>query len=148
MDQFYKQIAAGNVGELRFLEPCLLERLPSEYWATNCFVTASFMHRDDCLQRERIGVEHIMWGSDYPHLEGTSPFSEAAIRLTFAGIARSEVQAMLGGNAAELYGFDMEYLRRLAGACGPRVDDVAAGLDAVPEGAASMAFRERPPQNM
>ena len=148
MDQFYKQIAAGNVGELRFLEPCLLERLPSEYWATNCFVTASFMHRDDCLQRERIGVDHIMWGSDYPHLEGTSPFSEAAIRLTFAGIAASEVQAMLGGNAAELYGFDMEYLSRLAATCGPRADDVATGLDAVPEGAASMAFRERPPQNM
>ena len=148
MDQFYQQLAAGNVGELRFLEPCLLERLPSEYWATNCFVTASFMHREDCLQRARIGVDHIMWGSDYPHLEGTSPFSDAAIRLTFAGIEPSEVQAMLGGNAAALYGFDMEHLGRLAATCGPRVDAVAAGLDAVPEGAQSMAFRERPPINV
>jgi predicted TIM-barrel fold metal-dependent hydrolase len=148
MDQFYGQIATGGIGELRFLEPCLLERMPSEYWATNCFVAASFMHRDDCAQRASIGVDHIMWGSDYPHLEGTSPFSNEAIRKTFAGVEPSEVHAMLAGNAARLYGFDLAFLGELAARHGPRVGDVTAGLDGAPEGAASLVFRERPPMNV
>ncbi len=148
MDQFYRQIAQGGVGELRFLEPCLLERLPSEYWETNCAVAASFLHRDDCLRREEIGVDHIMWGSDYPHLEGTSPFSKEAIRRTFAGVDPAEVHAMLAGNAAAMYGFDLDALAGIAARVGPAVDDVTAGLDGVPEGATSMAFRERPPMNV
>ena len=148
MDQFYAQIAGGGVGELRFLQPCLLERMPSQYWGTNCFVAASFMHRDDCLERAGIGVDRIMWGSDYPHLEGSAPYSRQAIRLTFAGIDRAEVQAMLAGNAAALYGFDLDALAPLAARVGPGVEEVAAGLDAIPEGAASLAFRERPPMNV
>ena len=143
MDQFYAQIAQGGIGEARFLEPFLLQRRPSEYWETNCFVAASFLHRDDCEQRDLIGLEKIMWGSDYPHLEGTFPFSEEGIRKTFAGLERSEVQAMVGGNAAELYGFDLAFLEPLAAVHGPCVDLVAGGLDVVPEGATSLAFRDR-----
>ena len=142
------QIASGGVGELRFLQPCLLERMPSQYWGTNCFVAASFMHRDDCLERAGIGVDRIMWGSDYPHLEGSSPFSNEAIRRTFAGIDRRRFSAMLAGNAAALYGFDLDALAPLAAHVGPGVEEVAAGLDAIPEGAASLAFRERPPMNV
>jgi len=143
MDGFYAQIARGGIGELRFVEPCLLDRMPSEYWATNCWVAASFLHRDDCERRDRIGAERIMWGSDYPHLEGTFPFSEEGISKTFAGLDRSEVQMMLGGTAAEVYGFDLSLLEPLAAEHGPRVDVVAGGLDKVPEGATSIAFRER-----
>ena len=83
-----------------------------------------------------------MWGSDYPHLEGTAPFSHEAIRMTFGGVPEPEVRAMLGGNAAAVYGFDLDELaRRWPNGSGRRVDDVMAGLDAVPDGAASMAFR-------
>jgi predicted TIM-barrel fold metal-dependent hydrolase len=141
MDGFYPQIAAGNIGELRFVQPQLLEKMPSEYWESNCAVAASFLHRDDCLRRDRIGVDHIMWGSDYPHLEGTAPFSKEAIRLTFAGVPEDEVAAMLGGNAARIYGFDLAVLDAIAATCGPEVDAVTAGLDRVPDGAQSLAFR-------
>jgi hypothetical protein len=106
------------------------------------------LHRDDCERRDRIGTEKIMWGSDYPHLEGTFPFSEEGIRKTFAGLDRSEVQAMLGGNAAGVYGFDLAFLEPLAAKHGPRVDAVAGGLDAVPEGATSLAFRDRVVSNV
>ena len=142
MDGFYPQIANGNIGELRFVEPQLLEKMPSEYWVSNCAVAASFLHRDDCMRRERIGIDQIMWGSDYPHLEGTAPFSKESIRLTFAGVPEDEVTAMLGGNAARVYGFDLDKLAPLAARCGPEVDAVAAGLDRVPEGAQSLAFRQ------
>lgn len=148
MDNFYAQISQGNVGVMRFVDPQLLERSPSEYWRTNCAVAASFLHREDCARRHGIGVDHVMWGADYPHLEGTTPFSEEAIRMTFAGVPEAEVRAMLGENAARVYGFDLDQLNPLAEQFGPRVDAVMAGLDAIPEGAASMAFREHAPANV
>jgi predicted TIM-barrel fold metal-dependent hydrolase len=148
MDNFYAQISQGNVGVMRFVDPQLLERMPSEYWHANCDVAASFLHREDCARRHGIGIDHIMWGADYPHLEGTTPFSAEAIRMTFAGVPEAEVRAMLGGNAARVYGFDLDQLDPLAARFGPRVDAVMAGLDAIPEGAASMAFREHAPANV
>jgi predicted TIM-barrel fold metal-dependent hydrolase len=148
MDQFNAQIAQGGIGELRFLEPLLLERSPSEYWETNCAVAASFMHRDDCERRHLIGVDHVMWGADYPHLEGTSPFSKEGIRKTYAGVDPAEVEAMLGGNAARVYGFDLDLLAPLAARCGPLVSEVTGGLDVVPEGATSLAFREHMTTNV
>ena len=48
---------------------------PSGYWNRNCYVGASFMSRAECDVRERIGVDRIMWGADYPHIEGTWPHS-------------------------------------------------------------------------
>ncbi len=143
MDAFYEMLSQGNVGELTFVAPFLLDRMPSEYWETNCAVGASFLHRDDCVRRESLGVDHIMWGSDYPHLEGTPPFSKEAIRLTFAGVDQSEVEAMLAGNAARIYGFDLEVLAPLAAVHGPLVSEVAAGLDAIPDGVTSPAFSPR-----
>lgn len=143
MDSFYGQLAAGNVGELTFVQPFLLDRMPSQYWESNCMIGASFLHRDDCLIREQVGIDHIMWGSDYPHLEGTPPFSKESIALTFAGVDPTEVQAMLGGNAARIYGFDLNVLEPIAAEIGPRVDDVFAGLDLIPEGVTSPAFAPR-----
>jgi predicted TIM-barrel fold metal-dependent hydrolase len=148
MDQFYAQIATGGIGELRFAEPCLLQKMPSEYWQANCAVAASFMHRGDCERRDLIGSDHVMWGSDFPHLEGTYPFSKEALAKTYAGIDPGEVQAMLGGNAAEVYGFDLGALAPIAAACGPSVDEVMAGPAVVPEGATSLAFREQMTTNV
>jgi hypothetical protein len=69
-----------------------------------------------------------MWGSDYPHKEASSPFSREAIALSFAGVPREETAQMLSGNAAKLYGFDLDFLQPIADRIGPRVDDVFAGL--------------------
>ncbi len=77
---------------------------------------------DEVELRHSVGVDRIMWGSDYPHKEASSPFSREAIRLAFAGVPHDEVAAMLGGNAAALYGFDLEALRPLAQEIGPRVE--------------------------
>jgi predicted TIM-barrel fold metal-dependent hydrolase len=148
MDQHYASIAGGGIGELRTLSGMRLERSPSEYWRTNCFVAASFMHPRDCARRDLIGADRIMWGADYPHLEGTYPFSVEAIRRTFAGIDPAETQRLLGGTAASVYGFDLSALDAIAARCGPLIDEVAAGLDIIPEGAHSLAFRERPPINV
>ncbi|HET6810516.1 MAG TPA: amidohydrolase family protein [Acidimicrobiales bacterium] len=148
MDQHYRSMAGGGVGELRSVGQHRLERMPSEYWQTNCYVAASFMHPADCARRDLIGSDRIMWGSDYPHLEGTYPFSKEGISLTFADVRPDEAQVLLGSTAAAVYGFDLDALAPLAARFGPRVEEVAAGLEAVPEGATSLAFRERPPLNV
>jgi hypothetical protein len=84
-----------------------------------------------------------MWGSDYPHLEGTYPYTTEALRATFAGVDADEVRAMLAGNAASLYGFDLDRLAPLAARFGPRVADVARPLDvAPPDSARCPAFAE------
>ena len=44
-----------------------------------------------------VGVDRIMWGSDYPHKEASTPYSPEAIRLAFTGVPHDEVQAMVGG---------------------------------------------------
>jgi hypothetical protein len=73
--------------------------------------------------RGAVGVDRIMWGSDYPHKESSNPYSREAIRNSFAGVPHDEVARMLGGNAAELYGFDLDALAPFAAMCGPLVRD-------------------------
>ena len=148
MDQHYGHLARGGVGELRFLDAVELQHEPSTYWFTNCYVAASFMHPHDCARRELVGTDRVMWGSDYPHSEGTYPFSREALQRTFAAVDPHDVRAMLGVTAAEVYGFDMTALQRLAKSYGPTVEEVEAGLDTVPAGAYSLAFRDRPPMNV
>ena len=53
------------------------------------------------------GVECLLWGSDYPHDEGTFPHSREVIERTFRDIPGDEKRKIVGENAARLYGFDM-----------------------------------------
>ena len=101
---------------------------PSEYWARQCHVGASFMRADEAKLRHAVGVDKIMWGSDYPHKEASFPFSREAIRLAFADCPRAEAAAMLGGNAAALYRFDLEALAPHAARVGPSVEEMARPL--------------------
>jgi len=103
--------------------------LPSEYWARQCHLGASFIRPVEVGLRHQVGVDRIMWGSDYPHKEASHPFSLEAMRASFAGVPRDEVALMLGGNAAALYGFDLDALAPVAARIGPRVADVDTPLD-------------------
>ncbi|MDI2132411.1 amidohydrolase family protein [Yinghuangia seranimata] len=106
-----------------------LSLLPSEYFARNCFIGASPLRQADCATRDQIGVDRLMWGSDYPHAEGSFPYTLESLRLTFEGVPEAEVRAMLAGNAARVYGFDLDRLDALAAQAGPLVADVAVPLD-------------------
>ena len=99
------------------------------------------MWREDCLDRHAIGVDRIMWGSDFPHDEGTYPHSREAIANTFAGVPESEVAQMVGGTAAKLYGFDLDALTQYA-TNGPIIDQVAHGIEEMPD-STSLAFEPR-----
>ena len=92
---------------------------PSEYWARNCHVGASFLVDNEVAFRHDIGVDKIMWGSDYPHAEGTWPHTKEKLRQTFTGVPREEIALMIGGNAAKIYGFDVASLAPLVERIGP-----------------------------
>ena len=59
-------------------------------------------------------TDRFMWGSDYPHDEGTHPVTKEHLRQRFAAMEPSEVRKILAGNAAELYDFDLAALQPLA----------------------------------
>jgi predicted TIM-barrel fold metal-dependent hydrolase len=103
---------------------------PREYWRRQCHVGASFMHPSETKLWGEIGVSTIMWGSDYPHVEASFPFSRESIALTFGGADPTATGAILGANAATLYGFDVAHLAPIAEQIGPRRADVSAGLSA------------------
>jgi predicted TIM-barrel fold metal-dependent hydrolase len=96
-----------------------LRQRPSEYFARQVFIGASCMPRREAELRHAIGLRNIMWGSDYPHPEGSWPITREQMLETFHDLPEGEIAAMLGGNAARVYGFDTEKLAPLVARIGP-----------------------------
>ncbi|MBW2241141.1 MAG: amidohydrolase [Deltaproteobacteria bacterium] len=96
-----------------------LKMKPSEYFARNVAVGASCMPRREAELRHEIGIEQIMWGSDYPHPEGSWPYTPDQMHETFHGLPENEIAAMLGGNAVRFYGLDAEKLAPHVARIGP-----------------------------
>jgi uncharacterized protein len=80
-----------------------LDEPPSFYFKRNFWATFED-DRAGVLTRELMGVDRLMWGSDYPHIEGTFPRSREQIAKDFADVPENEKRMMVGGNAARLYG--------------------------------------------
>jgi predicted TIM-barrel fold metal-dependent hydrolase len=120
---------------------------PRTVWERNCYVGASFMRPCEVSKRYDIGIDKIMWGADYPHLEGTFPHSREALRLSFADLPQHEVAAMVGGNVARLYGFDMQALALIGNRIGPSVDEISEPLTVMPAGATSPLFDPDAPES-
>ena len=56
--------------------------------------------------RDVIGVDSMMWGSDYPHSESTFPRSRQILAEILAGVPADEQARIVGGTTARVYGFD------------------------------------------
>jgi hypothetical protein len=106
---------------------------PSEYFARNFYLGASLFLPSEARLRHNVGVDRIMWGVDYPHSEGTFPYSREAISLTFSAVPPAEVADMLGLTAAKVFNFDVGYLQSLADRVGPTVAEVKAMPSAIPQ---------------
>jgi uncharacterized protein len=55
--------------------------------------------------RERIGVERMLWSSDYPHITTDWPYSWKTINATFSDVPLDEKHAILAGNAERIFKF-------------------------------------------
>ncbi len=79
---------------------------PSDFFHRNVFLS----FQEDAIGirlRDAIGVDNMMWGSDYPHSESTFPQSRKILAEILAGVPEEEQDKIAGGNTARLYGFDL-----------------------------------------
>jgi predicted TIM-barrel fold metal-dependent hydrolase len=81
-----------------------LARLPSEYIAEHFHYTYITDHVAIRI-RDQVGVNRLMWSSDYPHSASDWPDSWRTIDADFSGVPRHERDLILRGNALSLYTF-------------------------------------------
>jgi predicted TIM-barrel fold metal-dependent hydrolase len=89
------------------------KRLPlraSEYFLRQGHITIT----DDAVALNNMqftgGADRLLWGNDYPHDEGTWPESGRFIDTLRKTLSADDAHKVLCGNAARLYGFDLDYL--------------------------------------
>ncbi len=123
----------GQTGEIRYTGDIITPMLPSEYFKRNCYVGVSQPKPPDAAVIEQLGHEHFMWGSDYPHDEGTFPFTREHLRQIFSTRTEAVMRDMLANTAASLYGFDLAKLAPLAQQYGPTVGEISQPLVELPE---------------
>ena len=96
IDDNYRRLAPGAGYSLA--------RKPSEYIEEH-FHFGFMTDRVGIRLRHDIGVERMLWSSDYPHVSSDWPESGRAIEAAFAAVPDDERHAILAGNAQRLYGF-------------------------------------------
>jgi predicted TIM-barrel fold metal-dependent hydrolase len=76
---------------------------PSEYFHRN--MACTFMDDEVGLGlRHLVGVENILWSTDFPHPATTWPHSRKVVARQFAEIPEDERDLICCGNAARIYG--------------------------------------------
>jgi predicted TIM-barrel fold metal-dependent hydrolase len=89
--------------------PTKLTMRPSEYFRRQLYAT--FI--DDpygLAHRHEIGVDNLLWSSDFPHSATFWPHSRAKIAEDFQGIGEEDKRKILCENVAKLYGFEVGFL--------------------------------------
>jgi predicted TIM-barrel fold metal-dependent hydrolase len=101
--------AMDQMQERRHLYTRKLPLRASEYFQRQGAITIT----DDAVALrnvEAIGSDCLLWGNDYPHDEGTWPDSVPIIDSIRESLGPERSDAVLAGNAARIYGFDLDYL--------------------------------------
>jgi predicted TIM-barrel fold metal-dependent hydrolase len=84
---------------------------PSDFFHRN--VVLSFQEDGVGIRlRDEIGVNNMMWGSDYPHSESTFPQSRKILAEILAGVPTDEQAKIVGTTTARVYGFDVACRRQ------------------------------------
>jgi predicted TIM-barrel fold metal-dependent hydrolase len=81
---------------------------PSEYFQRQMYCT----YIDDAIgvaNRHYIGVDKLMWSSDYPHQASSWPHSQEVVARDFKDASAEERFQITRGNVARLYGFALPY---------------------------------------
>jgi len=128
---------------------------PSEYLRRNVYIGASFLSRAEAggaVSGDYAG--QMMWGADYPHMEGTfqypgtddlighPSYTRLSLRFALAGMDEEVVRAIVGGTAVSVYGLDADALAGVAARIGaPSFAEISLPLETVPAGASPFAFR-------
>jgi predicted TIM-barrel fold metal-dependent hydrolase len=79
-----------------------IEPLPADVLRRN-FYFCAVEDPSNMRLRDRIGVDHVMVESDYPHLDSTWPNTQAIVRDSLAGASPADVRAICWENASRLF---------------------------------------------
>lgn len=94
MDEAYRQHGM-------FVRP-VLSRLPSEILYEQVY--ASFQHDRSAVKTStELGFRNVLWGSDYPHMEGTFGHTQKTLRELFDGVDPADVYRITQGAFLELF---------------------------------------------
>ena len=83
-----------------------LKMPPSGYWKRQCRAT----YQSDPIGvklLDELGVENVMWGSDFPHPDGIWPDSQEYIQRELGSLPAATRRKIVCENAAKLYGFQL-----------------------------------------
>lgn len=91
-------------GSFRPLLDYTPKRSPQEYWDRHCYATftydpAGFHHLD------RIGIDKIMWATDYPHNESTFGYTDLTIQWIIDTVGESNARKIVSDNALKFFRF-------------------------------------------
>ena len=89
----------------RLADDLRLEMAPSEYFKRQIYSTFQKDFHGLKAMGE-IAPDNIMWGSDYPHRDGTWPNSQAAIDDQFRDVSPELAKKALWDNARHVYGIE------------------------------------------
>ena len=82
-----------------------LKRLPSEYLKENAH-WGFFEDRIGMKLRHEIGVDRIMWSTDFPHVVTRWPNSLKALDSQMTGVPADEKRKMVADNAIKFFHLD------------------------------------------
>ena len=99
---YFLERADHTYNRHRFWMKSNLQRPPSEYFHRQCFV-AFINDYAGVFARHLIGVENILWESDYPHTDTTWPFSHKSADESLKGVPESERRLIVYENARRVY---------------------------------------------
>jgi predicted TIM-barrel fold metal-dependent hydrolase len=84
-----------------------VQRLPSEYAREHCYWGFQ-QDRTGVLMRDAIGVDKLIWATDFPHQESDWPESRRIVESNFDGVPVDEVRQMTSGNVSRLFGLSAD----------------------------------------
>ena len=92
-DRYWRNRSWGNIP---------IQEPPSRYWYRN--LSATFItDRNGVENRHAVGVENMLWSSDYPHHGNDWPYSRKTITDMMGHIPLDERRLIVGGNAARIF---------------------------------------------
>ena len=85
-----------------------LERRPSEYFRTNFHATFWFEKSDLSHTIQQVGVDNVMFETDFPHIVCLYPDRLGFMEEGLAALDQTARAKVMGGNAARIYGIDLD----------------------------------------
>jgi predicted TIM-barrel fold metal-dependent hydrolase len=102
---WWLEVVDDMVKRQGYVYPDITE-LPSAYFHRNVYLT--FIDEALGLQRVRdlLGIENIMWSTDFPHPVTSWPHSRKIVEEQFQNIPAHERELIVSGNAARVWNLD------------------------------------------